>query len=638
MPIKPKQPAKNELLSPHAGLLWMVVVSLLAFTFGAHGLNTDVIWADELTSVGHMGVFDAPASPTDIIASIDDKSSQHMPLYFLLGAGWANFAGWSQYSLRVISLFAGVLMLAWTYRLGADVMNRRTGVIASALFGSSAFMIIYLHEIRMYSLFVMLAVMHTWLYWRIAHDRPITRLTWVLFIATTATLFYTHIFSGVVFAGLGIYHLLIIRKTRNWLNVIIVWGLGAVIFLPYLPTVLKGFFLATNKISTITTAMSTPELIGSFIHLVTNGTSLFLIPLAGFFLFAIWKTRDRRVLRFLVVTLIMFVVLVLINYRFGLVPLRRARYLLILWFPFMMLFAYGLTMLPRWRIIAGIMLVLWGISGWMLYRQAGFLDYIGTLDAVNFYPPMQQYVYVLDGKSRPHDYVLGFTQANFVNRRSKHDKSTADYYMEALAGIDGAFVPDHYDADELTDTLPTYIDDNPFLLLTYDPQAVPENYDLVAGMLADDYAECQTVVDESDVRVVRYILKPWGCDHEYAPITYENGVTIVDKLATYHEESQSVHVLTGWQVANEQLLYEYNVSLQIVTPDWQNVGQTDRHLHDDLLKWYVTDLPVADLPSGDYRVMVIVYGRDTGEKVTGTDLNTGETGTILPIASFTIEG
>ena len=91
--------------------------------------------------------------------------------------------------------------------------------------------------------------------------------------------------------------------------------------------------------------------------------------------------------------------------------------------------------------------------------------------------------------------------------------------------------------------------------------------------------------------------------------------------------------VTGWEAVDEQLLYEYNVSIQIHTAEGQNTGrQIDRHLYDDILKWYVAELPTTGLPPGDYRVMVIVYDRETGEKVSGTDLATGESGTILPIA------
>ena len=65
--------------------------------------------------------------------------------------------------------------------------------------------------------------------------------------------------------------------------------------------------------------------------------------------------------------------------------------------------------------------------------------------------------------------------------------------------------------------------------------------------------------------------------------------------------------------------------------------QEDRHLYNNILKWYRSDLSTAGLPPGDYRVMVIVYDRETIKKVAGTDLVSGRTGDIFPILAFTIE-
>jgi len=623
-------------LSHKTGFLSMLFVLMMAFIYGANGLNSDVIWADELTSVGHMGAFDSPYTLSQIVNSIGDKSPQHMPFFFVLSAGWAQLAGWSQLALRLISTLAGVLFIAFAYRFGADFMNRRTGLVAALLLGSSAFMVIYFHEIRMYSLFMALALMHTWLYWRIAHNRRITHVTWILFISTTCVLFYTHIFSTVLFAGLGIYHLIAIKKSRKWLMLIVAWGIGATLFIPYIPIVIKGFTLATNKVSTFSTALSTPELLETFSYLLSNGLPIILIPLLGSLLYALWKTRNVTVVRFLIVTVIMFVTLVLINQRFGLVPLRRARYLLILWFPFLILCAYGVTSLPRWWFFTAGLILIWGVSGWNLYRLPSFLDHIGTIDAVQFYPPMQDYVFQLKDKVRPHDYVVGFTDANFVNHEGKHDKSTADYYMEAQLGIDGVFIPAYFDADELETDIPEKLANNPYLLLTYNPLDMPENFDIVMSIIQQEYIECDVIIDSAELFVQHYAHQFLECDREYAPIVYENGVTIVDKDVEYNATTDTMRILTGWEVANENLLYEYNVSLQVVTGDWQNVGQTDRHLHDDLLKWYVAELSAQDLPAGDYRIMVIVYQRDTGEKVIGTDLISGETETILPIAIVTI--
>ena len=44
------------------------------------------------------------------------------------------------------------------------------------------------------------------------------------------------------------------------------------------------------------------------------------------------------------------------------------------------------------------------------------------------------------------------------------------------------------------------------------------------------------------------------------------------------------------------------------------------------------------LPAGDYRVMVILYDRETVKKAAGVDLATGLSSDIHPVISFAVDG
>ena len=335
----------------------------------------------------------------------------------------------------------------------------------------------------------------------------------------------------------------------------------------------------------------------------------------------------------------MFVTLVLINERFGLVPLRRARYLLILWFPFMMLFAYGLTAISRWSIVSGIVVIIWSISGWTMYRDPLFLEHIGTIDAVQYYPPMHDYVVELKDIGTNLMIMLSGLQGRILSiiRVSMVKAQQIIIWRHSLAEMVCLF-RNTLMPKRLVGDMPKKLANNPYLLFTYNPQDMPENFDLAqAPIWNEEYIACDVVIDKPTLYVQRYIYHTLTCDRDYAPIVYDNGVTIVDKYADYDPQTHTVRIVTGFEVADEKLLYEYNVSLQIITSDWQNVGQIDRHLHDDLLKWYVAELSTDGLAPGDYRVMVVVYETAAGKGVNGTDSMTGESGTILPITVFTIE-
>lgn len=613
----------------------MVIVLLLTFALGSAGINADVIWYDELTSIGHAGGLTGENTPLDIIHSIIERSPKHAPLFFELTAGWGAIVGWHHAALRILSLYFGLITIAWVYRIGKDVVNWRVGFWGALVLGTNVFWVEYYHEIRMYSLLIALVMMMFWHYLHLISSHKRSHwYHWLGLVISASASLYTQPFSFFAHVAIGIYHLLFVAKNRRWFNISLTFILAGVLFSPWLPVTYLGI---DTKFDTGTTAMALHQAVEVFIRVFSNGLGWVLIIPLGI---AIAQLRHKNTLQqtkpIWLLTILMISLLLIVNEAIGLIPLRRARYFFVSWGLLALVIGIGLAWFRQWWVALLIWIVFMTL-GFSFRDAPDYQEYQGTVSAVNFYPPMHDYIAALNGKMRPLDYVLGFTDSNFVNRDGKHGKSTSNYYMEVQLGHDGAFIPSHFDADELEVDVPEKIDNNPYLLLTYNPLDLPENFDIVLSMLQDDYVPCEIIVDTTELFVQRYVIEQFGCERDYAPIVFDNGVTIVDKAVTYDATTDTVRVLTGWEVANEQLLYEYNVSLQIVTGDWQNMGQTDRHLHDDLLKWYVAELPTTDLPPDDYRVMVIVYHRDTGEKTTGTDLTTGETSTILPIAVFTIE-
>ena len=619
----------------HLRLWLMVIVLLLSFLLGSTGINADVIWFDELTSIGHAGGLTGESSPIQIIDSIIERSPKHAPLFFELTAGWAGLVGWHHAALRILSLYFGVITIAWVYRIGKDFINWRVGFWGALVLGSNVFWIEYYHEIRMYSLLMFFVMMMFWHYLHVSSASKTSRwYHWLGMIFSATASLYTQPFSFFAHVAIGIYHLLFVAKNRRWLQISFAFLSVGILFSPWLPVTYLG---VNTKFDTGTTAMPFEQAISVFVRLFTNGNWLvLLIPLVLALGQLRHKESRQQTKAIWILTILVISLLLIVNEAIGLIPIQRARYFFSSWGLLALVIGIGLAWLRQWWIA----LLIWCAfmtSGFMLRDAPDYQDYQGTVSAVNFYPPMHDYVFALKGHIRPHDFVVGFTDSNFVNRNGKHGKSTSDYYMQTLLGNDGAFIPSYFDADELEADIPEKLANNPYLLLTYNPTEKPENFDLALGIIEEDYVACEVIIDQDNLFVQGYVHELLACDREYAPIVYENGVTIVDKNVSVDASTNNVRILTGWEVADEQLLYEYNVSLQIVTSDWQNMGQTDRHLHDDLLKWYVAELPIGDLPAGDYRVMVIIYQRDTGEKVTGTDLITGETSTILPISVFTVK-
>ena len=496
-------------------LLAMLPILWLAFGLGARGLNADVIWLDELYSLSNMGAFDGPYSPAQIIDSLFKYSPDQVPFFYWLAAVWAALVGWSPFALRLFSTLAGALMIAWLYRFAADAVNRRTAVLAALLMSSTAFVVIFFHELRMYSLLMLLAVMHSWLYWRLARGFQVGRLTWLVFILTAALLIYTHGLAIILFAGLGLHHLLLVSRSRRWLHIALGWGLGALLFLPYARVAVKGLrWMMSNEQVT-----PTAEILGASAHLLVNGWDVLWLPLLLAFGYALWHRRNLAILRLLMIAFIMVLGLCFANWQFEMLQLHRMRYVLVLWFPFVILFAWGLTSLPRWPAAAAVFVLLWSIAGWRLNHAAEFLDYVGQeVAVVQAYPPLHEYAARLKHQVKSTDYLVGFTDASQVYKVRKHGWSIADYYLKFRLGIDGMLILTSRGGAELENDVREALDEQPSILFAYNPQDKPPNVEPLRRIIHEDHIPCAVLADDEDLLAQRYVSRVLGCHHQFSAI------------------------------------------------------------------------------------------------------------------------
>lgn len=619
--------------------LLIVFVLLCVFAFGANGLNTDSIWTDELYAITNMGGFDGPYSPAEVVNSVAGNFPDHVPLFFLIGASWANFVGWTQFALRLLPVFAGLLMIAWTYRLASDLFDHFAGLASASLLGASAYMVLYIHDFRMYSLLLMFAAMHLWLYWRLLECKSKAGpWTFVAFALSTVALLYTHFFAGIFFAGLGLYHLFFGRISRRWRQILLGWAIGALLFVPYLPVLVDGIQRASEKTNVTSRAASVPELLSTLAFLLSNGSWLTGAVLLGILVYAGARRRPARLFQLLIIPITMLVLILATNEVIGLIPLTRMRYFIVIWIPAALILGACMSKLPRRRLAGGIILLAWLVSGYQYYRSEEIMNHVGSMVYTRLYPPLPDYVWHLKGKARAEDYLLGFSKSSHVNKVLTLGRSVADYYTQEQLGIDGAFIRRGAYGEWLEGEIRQWMGAQPYLLFAYDPQDLPNSYTRVSEVIESNYLRCGVLVEEPRLFVQRFVNSRLDCDREYRPIAYENDVTLVDRFAQYAPDERKVYVLTGWEVESEETLAEYNLSFQFFTPDWQRLGaQIDRHLYDHILPWFTAELSTEDLPPGDYRVMVILYDRVSRQKVTGVDLASGLEDKSFPIVSFTVE-
>lgn len=214
---------------------WLIPILLLSTFLGSVLLTYDALWFDEwithfITNTGAIGadpdyfgatpVTDMPVCQeflsheshsvlhTLCIAALDNSWP---PLFFLMISLWDVLSGGIYYIDRILALLIGLVGVSLTYRLGDDLFDKKTGIIAATLLGTTVFFTFYMHEIRGYTLYATIPALNALLYWQLLKNRDAGRATaWGFFFSIVAML-YTHYIGIAVIFGIGLYHVLLER-------------------------------------------------------------------------------------------------------------------------------------------------------------------------------------------------------------------------------------------------------------------------------------------------------------------------------------------------------------------------------------------------------------------------------------------
>ena len=205
----------------------LLALLLIATSLTFHRLAGQSLWHDEGNS--------ARLSERSIRLIIEGTASDiHPPLYYLLLAVWRRGIGASEWGLRSLSAFAGVIIVALTQRFCIQLGGRRRwmALVAATWVAFHPAFVYYSQEARMYTLLPLLGIAAT-VVWQ---HRPKSKRTLALYGALLVAGLYTHYFFPIILAihgGMAIFQ----RRLRIWLGI----ATGALLyFLPWLLYVWHG--------------------------------------------------------------------------------------------------------------------------------------------------------------------------------------------------------------------------------------------------------------------------------------------------------------------------------------------------------------------------------------------------------------
>ncbi|MBV9660857.1 MAG: glycosyltransferase family 39 protein [Acidimicrobiales bacterium] len=145
------------------------------------------IWLDEATSIHEAGM------PFSAMLSNLRTTDVHPPLYFSILWLSVRVFGHGPLAVRIPSILAGAAIVPVAYLAAQDAWDRRSGLIAAALASVAPILVWYSQEARMYSLFMLLALLAVWGQVRVLRfGRP---GDWAIWALSSAGLVWTEYFS-----------------------------------------------------------------------------------------------------------------------------------------------------------------------------------------------------------------------------------------------------------------------------------------------------------------------------------------------------------------------------------------------------------------------------------------------------------
>jgi len=403
---------------------WLIPLLLLAAWLGARSLNTDVVWIDEYHSLQDTGVsFFGPRGPADIWVKLAERNPWHSPGYFMLLNVWYRLIGGDPAMLRAMSLFLGLLTIAWTYRLGRDLVGPRAGLYAAVVLGSSAFYAHFLHEMRVYTLFTLLAVFTTWTYLRIVRRPAAPRWVWLGLFLGCVALPYAHYYATLPVFALAIYHLLFVKKDRRWWYVVGIFVLAAVLFVPWMSVFLSVFNRTQEFERLAPRALSATDALVALSYYFSNGAHVLFLALVALAFTA--KTRGARVLLFLTVALLLL--LLLTNEVLQIMHSGRLRYLIAMWPLLSVTVGIGLLRLRMWRpLAAALVLAVWVFFG--LWNTV-VSDLTAGLDGSSYTFPLHLASKAVKPYLQPGDVIVNYVRDD-DGPALQYERIAAFYYAQ----------------------------------------------------------------------------------------------------------------------------------------------------------------------------------------------------------------
>ena len=621
--------------------VWAILPLLLAAALVIPLLDADSFNGDEPSSLLAAGLLriGEPHSFQAVWDTIKELSPEQALGWPMLLSLWVRIFGWSEPAIRSLSLFAGLLALAWVYRAGRDFFSARAGLFATLLFSASVFLHTYMAHARAFTLIALFAMPCLWCYWRLtSHPRP-SRWASAGLLLGAAGLLWSHYIGALLLPVLGLYHLLFAprtashppvtngrapvknRKTRRWWWPVLLLLLAALSATPQLSVFERGLGRTVANEGLRERSLSGMELFTRFLQHLSNGlvnpsppdeALLIFLPLALLLLSLRMRRAGDQAGRLLAFASVMLLtVVVLGNAAFRFVSENRVRYLMPLWPMTALLAGAGLHRLAgkRRRLVAGL-LALWLVYGAWLTIATEFRNELGWFrnhpDSQRTWRAMRELIPASDL------VVIDKTLYALVTARQLYLP-----YRTVVSRMD----------ERLADLMPLHTAE-PSIWLLYNSSLSQAERSFIERDGGLERILCERVLhpalDEREFRLERYDLHTSeNCPDSPVRLEFDGGIRLIGPR-TEVRDGQLLLDAHFHSSDDEQLLANYSLAVHIIDRrTGERVAQDDTGVGPGSFVQLRSEIDVSALPAGEYVLRVALYNWQSGARLSARDLETG---------------
>lgn len=179
---------------------------------------------------------------TDTVRGLAIEEAQFPPLYFVAVRLWTQLFGPSVTAIRSFSALLSVLVFPCVYWLCLELFESSlVAWLAVVLMAVSPFHILYAHEARPYSLWMVTTLLSSAALLRAMRIQ--NKFSWGIYAATVGLSLYSFLFSGLVLVGHGIYVISVngFRLSKSLLSYLLAALVGFLTFTPWILTIALNF-------------------------------------------------------------------------------------------------------------------------------------------------------------------------------------------------------------------------------------------------------------------------------------------------------------------------------------------------------------------------------------------------------------